>query len=449
MCVHSLESTSFGEDLVQYVTDDKITASSIFYNINRYSPSKATLTKNGTWKANTTDPNQYIQVKFGGKRRITGVSTMGSGKSHENEWIKQYKVLYSTNGTEWTPAQRAYDNDTIFDGNKDQDSLVKHNFTCPLEATYVRIMPLTWKNGISMSFGVSGFDDDDYISFKEDLIDENAKLTASSTSLNVHRYSPHRARLTTVEDNEGNGGWTANSNDENPYIQVEFDGRKRITGVSTKGRHRSSSQWVTQYFVLYSTDGRNWTTVQDAEKNDKIFRGNSDSHSLVKHNFTCPFDATFVRIKPTQWNKHISMRFGISGCDHAGNLALKKPTNQSNTLNNEEYVYGSDLAVDGLRNTCSSARGDGSKTWWSVDLQEEFRIQRVRILNITAAATTTIQICENSNCQLCGNYSTESMEKDVEVECSPSISGRQVQILNWFTNGTRLCEVEVFGLPSI
>lgn len=48
----------------------------------------------------------------------------------------------------------------IFHGNEDKDSLVKHNFTCPFNATYVRIKPLTWTNGISMSFGVSGFDDD-------------------------------------------------------------------------------------------------------------------------------------------------------------------------------------------------------------------------------------------------------------------------------------------------
>ncbi|KAL5006468.1 hypothetical protein ScPMuIL_015274 [Solemya velum] len=103
--------------------------------------------------------------------------------------------------------------------------------------------------------------------------------------------------------------------------KVEFTSTKFVTGIATKGRTVDNPlQWVTKYSVFYSLDGTTWSPVNDSSGEVKIFAGNTDRDTLVQHRFGCPipsFLAKFVRITPIEWVGHISMRFGVTGCDYA------------------------------------------------------------------------------------------------------------------------------------
>ncbi|EPY75215.1 hypothetical protein CB1_001748003 [Camelus ferus] len=55
----------------------------------------------------------------------------------------------------------------------------------------------------------------------------------------------------------GAGGWSPSDSDHYQWLQVDFGNRKQISAVATQGRY-SSSDWVTQYRMLYSDTGRNW-----------------------------------------------------------------------------------------------------------------------------------------------------------------------------------------------
>ena len=55
----------------------------------------------------------------------------------------------------------------------------------------------------------------------------------------------------------GAGGWSPSDSDHYQWLQVDFGSRKQISAVATQGRY-SSSDWVTQYRMLYSDTGRNW-----------------------------------------------------------------------------------------------------------------------------------------------------------------------------------------------
>ncbi|KAF5914430.1 hypothetical protein HPG69_016380 [Diceros bicornis minor] len=55
----------------------------------------------------------------------------------------------------------------------------------------------------------------------------------------------------------GAGGWSPSDGGRYQWLQVEFGDRKQISAVATQGRY-SSSDWVTQYRMLYSDTGRNW-----------------------------------------------------------------------------------------------------------------------------------------------------------------------------------------------
>ena len=47
----------------------------------------------------------------------------------------------------------------------------------------------------------------------------------------------------------------------------------------------------------------------------QVFDGNTDRNTAVSSLFPKPFQATHIRIRPTAWQSHISMRFEILGCE--------------------------------------------------------------------------------------------------------------------------------------
>lgn len=55
----------------------------------------------------------------------------------------------------------------------------------------------------------------------------------------------------------GAGGRSPSDSDHYQWFQVDFGNRKQISAIATQGRY-SSSDWVTQYRMLYSDTGRNW-----------------------------------------------------------------------------------------------------------------------------------------------------------------------------------------------
>ena len=46
----------------------------------------------------------------------------------------------------------------------------------------------------------------------------------------------------------------------------------------------------------------------------QVFIGNSDTDTVVKHPLTPPIKARYVRLTPTAWSGHISMRMELYGC---------------------------------------------------------------------------------------------------------------------------------------
>ena len=64
-------------------------------------------------------------------------------------------------------------------------------------------------------------------------------------------------------DSSGSGSWRANTEDQNQWIQVDFDSSTVVTAIVTQGRDNdNNNQWVTQYSVEYTAhSGSSWTYV--------------------------------------------------------------------------------------------------------------------------------------------------------------------------------------------
>ena len=145
-----------------------------------------------------------------------------------------------------------------------------------------------------------------------------ASLSASSYYRNRLSQSPIRSRLTTVEDSNGVGAWPSWQVDNNQWIQADFFSVKTIFKISTKGRNELSAaynQWVTKYQLKYGTSS-NEADFQyvTSDGGDVItFDGNIDRDSVVENEFAKIF-ARVLRLCPTEWHIHISLRWEVYGC---------------------------------------------------------------------------------------------------------------------------------------
>ncbi|XP_048587362.1 lactadherin [Nematostella vectensis] len=142
----------------------------------------------------------------------------------------------------------------------------------------------------------------------------DSSITASS--FHDSHMSPYYGRLNNQPvSGQHNGAWAALNEQTGEYLQVDLGRVMRVTHVATQGRPQGSSQWVTEYSVEYSLTGDQWQSFQDENGVIKVFPGNSDKTTVVKHEFFPVIKARFVRIVVRAWHGHITMRAEFYGCE--------------------------------------------------------------------------------------------------------------------------------------
>ncbi|CAH1776940.1 unnamed protein product [Owenia fusiformis] len=139
---------------------------------------------------------------------------------------------------------------------------------------------------------------------------QDHQLTASSSYSAAH--DPNFSRLNTISTSGQCGCWAAAVNDQNQWIQVDFETVVHVSGVITQGRS-DYSQWVTSYTVSHSLDAINFINHTLVNGTIRVFTGNIDQNSTVAHQFGPEFNARIVRIHPREYYVHMSMRFDILG----------------------------------------------------------------------------------------------------------------------------------------
>ena len=76
--------------------------------------------------------------------------------------------------------------------------------------------------------------------------------------------------------------------------------------VDIAGRPDEYNQFVKAFKLFYTMDGVEWIDYNEYDD----FEGNTNTESVIRHDLD-EFEALSVRICPTEWNKHISMRFDV------------------------------------------------------------------------------------------------------------------------------------------
>ena len=106
------------------------------------------------------------------------------------------------------------------------------------------------------------------------------------------------------------GCWVAHANDQNQWIQADLQTTHRIERVITQGQSAAYPHtWVKSYKFSYRRDGTNWVELPD------LYVGNSNGNGKKTNILPDYTEARFIRLQPIEWERYISMRFDVTGCE--------------------------------------------------------------------------------------------------------------------------------------
>ncbi|XP_015748092.1 PREDICTED: uncharacterized protein LOC107327882 [Acropora digitifera] len=254
--------------------------------------------------------------------------------------------------------------------------------------------------------------------------------------------------------------WCAQTNDNNPYLQIDLQSLYVICAVSTQGNSKAD-EWVETYTIQTSADGVHWTDY-DNDGHPKIFFGNNDRNSEAKA--ILGIVTRWLRIVGKTKHNKFCMRAELFGVKrNPENLALKKTTDQSSRQNDSS---GAENAVDGNRNPLFDANGNcaltkqGDPSWWRVDLgTHRVPVSDVFVVNrlfpssalqtngyykITVGPASSDDGITNP---LCGSDLRVPQGKGVSFFCRPALIGQYVTIRVTRSGELtmHICEVEVYS----
>uniref|UniRef100_A0A672T9K7 Venom prothrombin activator omicarin-C non-catalytic subunit-like n=1 Tax=Sinocyclocheilus grahami TaxID=75366 RepID=A0A672T9K7_SINGR len=300
------------------VKDEHISASD---SRGQWYPHLARLHNTGKYNAwSTTKTGQHIQVDFQRPVVISKVATQGAKQLLKHNFVLNYTISYSTDKKKWTFYKG--DSDTTFEGNSEAYDTKENIFFPPLIGRYVRLYPLHFYSYPTVRLEYYGCELDGCsvpLGIESGLI-KDAQITASSVASSWYsgQWHPWYARLNKYGTTNA---WQ--NNDMQPWIQVELKDIKKITGIITQGaKSLGNEMFVTAYSLEYIS-AQHLTTVfcvLTLRKKcfllfSQTFQGNTDNNGQVKNYIYPPIFSKFIRIIPKQWQKSITMRIELLGCD--------------------------------------------------------------------------------------------------------------------------------------
>ena len=145
-------------------------------------------------------------------------------------------------------------------------------------------------------------------------------------------------------------GWSAQANNTNQHIILNYLRPTTIAGIVTQGRANNGMQWVSKANVDVSIDGSTWVRVLT---NVSL---NYDSINNVTVLFPTTVYAKYVKVIPTDWAYHITMRLGMiikSYEPMEDNLALHLNPGNTNSYSGSGTTI-TDLSGNGLNGAISN-----------------------------------------------------------------------------------------------
>uniref|UniRef100_A0A2C9M9G4 Hemocytin n=1 Tax=Biomphalaria glabrata TaxID=6526 RepID=A0A2C9M9G4_BIOGL len=340
-------------DLPPFLPDNQLSST-----LSITPPGDGRLNGLSSWIPAVTDQNQWLQVDFLLAQNLSGILTQGSPNAEK--WVSSYMISTSLDDLTFYPLRGNDGNIFIFKGNSDKDSIVRNYFPHPVIARYIRIIPLTWApNGPGLRINYLGCISKyntprptepleiptpttmatpppgvttaaptpqilpptvpffvptptpvcgKEMGLQSQQIIKDSQITASSSK---PFHGPQLARLS---EYFYQGSWMPLNDDTSPYIQVNFQEPKFLSGVVTQGEG-TEERWVTEYKVYTSMDGVDFVPYSAKQDGATIFKANTDSNTPVTNLFVQNILAQYIRIYPVGSHMQPALRFDVLGCN--------------------------------------------------------------------------------------------------------------------------------------
>ncbi|PFX30133.1 Neuropilin-1 [Stylophora pistillata] len=289
------------------IQDGRITTSSVHNATTPAKNGRLNYTSGSSWCAGTSDTNPYLQIDLQTLHIICAVSTQGN--SQADQWVKNYTLQLSTNGTTWTDYKEGGKAKVLI-GNGDRNSEVKHVVYGVL-TRYLRFLPKTHQGRVCMRTEVFGVEKMSTCDKKAIGLADGGKIPDSSftaTSIHSCRYQAKSGRL-----NKSKAWAPKDNNNINDYLQIDLLYEYIICAVATQGNPASYvAEWTTQYKINLSLNDATFDTYKE-NNNDKVFIGNTDKDSTVINSLDEFVSARFIRFVPTQYQKWKTLRVEVYG----------------------------------------------------------------------------------------------------------------------------------------
>ncbi|KAK3521319.1 hypothetical protein QTP70_003158 [Hemibagrus guttatus] len=107
----------------------------------------------GAWCADPEEKEHWFQLDARREVEYTGVITQGRSSETNDDFVSSYFVAFSNDTREWTVLHDGYA-EWLFYGNVDKDTPVKTEFSHPVVARYIRILPQSWNGSLCMRLEV-------------------------------------------------------------------------------------------------------------------------------------------------------------------------------------------------------------------------------------------------------------------------------------------------------
>ncbi|PVD37242.1 hypothetical protein C0Q70_04237 [Pomacea canaliculata] len=135
----------------------------------------------------------------------------------------------------------------------------------------------------------------------------NSAMTASSYFV---KREPYMARLY-----DPASAWTPKIQNAYEWLQIDLGRQYIVTKLHTQGR-RGSDEYVSEFFLEYSDDGRTWRQYTNRFGIAEMFVGNDNDSDEKRITLIYPIIARYVRFNPQRWNMVISLRVDVTGCPY-------------------------------------------------------------------------------------------------------------------------------------
>ncbi|XP_030013946.1 discoidin, CUB and LCCL domain-containing protein 1 isoform X2 [Sphaeramia orbicularis] len=243
------------------------------------------------------------------------ISCLQRGSHFNSQYLRIYCPAGCKNvtGDVWGSFEQGYRDTSVLCKSAVHAGVVSDSLGGRVTVTRGRSLTLyesTFANGILSKMGS--------LSEKKLLFSQDCSSILAVSGLNASSFwdkNSQEYRMFWASGNIDSGHeflpWAADSNDRNPWVELELSDRSTVTGIITTG----SNEYIESYSLLFSKDRKNWKLYKSAlSKEKKVFQAYTDGHLRVLNSLFPSIVARFVRLQPLKWHGRASAQVQVLGC---------------------------------------------------------------------------------------------------------------------------------------